>query len=95
MYAPNYCNHCKHWKPPRAHHCGVCQRCTLRMDHHCPFTGNCIGSPRRELAQREGPGGVPTLERPQLVKRRGRQRSVFRNFASTSAHGDWMPRTVS
>lgn len=42
-YAPNWCDHCQHWKPPRAHHCSVCRRCVLRMDHHCPFTGNCIG----------------------------------------------------
>eukprot|EP00405_Crypthecodinium_cohnii_P040447 CAMPEP_0206554366 /NCGR_PEP_ID=MMETSP0325_2-20121206/17147_1 /ASSEMBLY_ACC=CAM_ASM_000347 /TAXON_ID=2866 /ORGANISM="Crypthecodinium cohnii, Strain Seligo" /LENGTH=425 /DNA_ID=CAMNT_0054054445 /DNA_START=47 /DNA_END=1324 /DNA_ORIENTATION=+ len=43
LYAPNWCDHCAHWKPPRAHHCSFCRRCTLRMDHHCPFTGNCIG----------------------------------------------------
>jgi palmitoyltransferase len=22
-------------KPPRAHHCHICKRCTLKMDHHC------------------------------------------------------------
>lgn len=42
-YAPNWCMHCKLWKPPRAHHCSFNQRCVLRMDHYCPFTGNCIG----------------------------------------------------
>mmetsp|Transcript_1882 Transcript_1882/g.4788 ORF Transcript_1882/g.4788 Transcript_1882/m.4788 type:complete len:435 (-) Transcript_1882:72-1376(-) len=42
-YAPNYCEHCKNWKPPRTHHCSICKKCVLRMDHHCPFTGNCIG----------------------------------------------------
>jgi len=42
-YAPSWCEHCKHWKPPRAHHCSFCKRCVMRMDHHCPFTGNCIG----------------------------------------------------
>mmetsp|Transcript_83217 Transcript_83217/g.239232 ORF Transcript_83217/g.239232 Transcript_83217/m.239232 type:complete len:436 (-) Transcript_83217:59-1366(-) len=44
LYAPNWCDHCAHWKPPRTHHCSFCKRCTLRMDHHCPFSGNCIGA---------------------------------------------------
>jgi len=42
-YAPNFCGHCKSFKPPRAHHCSRCNKCILRMDHHCPFTGTCIG----------------------------------------------------
>lgn len=42
-FAPNWCEKCENWKPPRCHHCSFCGRCTLRMDHHCPFTGNCIG----------------------------------------------------
>jgi len=43
VYAPRWCTSCQCWKPPRTHHCGICDRCTLRMDHHCPFMGNCIG----------------------------------------------------
>jgi len=37
------CNKCKGVKPPRAHHCSVCERCVLKMDHHCPWMNNCIG----------------------------------------------------
>jgi hypothetical protein len=31
------CRRCKTFKPPRAHHCSVCQRCIIKMDHHCPY----------------------------------------------------------
>ncbi|KAJ3668950.1 hypothetical protein LUZ60_010900 [Juncus effusus] len=38
-----YCQKCCHYKPPRAHHCRVCKRCVLRMDHHCIWINNCVG----------------------------------------------------
>lgn len=37
------CKKCNDIKPPRTHHCSVCRKCVMRMDHHCPWTGNCIG----------------------------------------------------
>lgn len=37
------CRRCKAFKPQRAHHCSVCNRCINRMDHHCPWVNNCVG----------------------------------------------------
>ncbi|GBE59119.1 cell cycle regulator with zn-finger domain-containing protein [Babesia ovata] len=37
------CKWCSIYKPDRAHHCRVCGRCVLKMDHHCPWVNNCIG----------------------------------------------------
>ncbi|KAI5575311.1 hypothetical protein POPTR_010G226100v4 [Populus trichocarpa] len=37
------CDKCVTYKPPRAHHCRVCRRCVLRMDHHCLWINNCVG----------------------------------------------------
>ncbi|KAH3903310.1 palmitoyltransferase PFA4 SCDLUD_000935 [Saccharomycodes ludwigii] len=39
----NFCKKCNMYKPPRAHHCKTCGQCVLVMDHHCPWTMNCIG----------------------------------------------------
>merc|ERR1719266_2556272 len=37
------CKKCIHPKPPRTHHCSVCDKCVLKMDHHCPWINGCIG----------------------------------------------------
>lgn len=29
------CKKCDSPKPPRTHHCSVCNKCVLKMDHHC------------------------------------------------------------
>ena len=31
------CEKCGSYKPPRAHHCRECNRCIVKMDHHCPY----------------------------------------------------------
>lgn len=33
-----WCRRCEAYKPPRAHHCKTCQRCIMKMDHHCVWT---------------------------------------------------------
>jgi len=38
-----WCTTCLLRRTPRAHHCGRCGRCVSRWDHHCPWTGTCIG----------------------------------------------------
>ncbi|EAA21590.1 DHHC zinc finger domain, putative [Plasmodium yoelii yoelii] len=46
-YTPNkytICDKCNYLvRPERAHHCRTCQRCVLKMDHHCPWIGTCVG----------------------------------------------------
>lgn len=52
---PKFCQTCethtqqRSWKPPRAHHCKVCNRCIFRMDHHCPWVNNCVGLSNQKL----------------------------------------------
>jgi palmitoyltransferase len=38
-----YCTVCRHFKPPRAHHCSKLGRCVLCMDHYCKWIGSTIG----------------------------------------------------
>lgn len=38
-----HCGNCELYKPDRAHHCKVCNRCVYMYDHHCPWINNCIG----------------------------------------------------
>ncbi|XP_041371007.1 palmitoyltransferase ZDHHC16-like [Gigantopelta aegis] len=37
------CKKCISPKPPRTHHCTICRKCILKMDHHCPWLNNCVG----------------------------------------------------
>ncbi|OCF37477.1 hypothetical protein I316_00601 [Kwoniella heveanensis BCC8398] len=38
-----WCKKCEGWKPDRCHHCRHCEQCVLKMDHHCPWVGSCVG----------------------------------------------------
>lgn len=39
----HYCPTCTLNAPPRAFHCYVCEKCVLKRDHHCVYTGKCVG----------------------------------------------------
>ena len=38
-----FCQKCSMKRPSRAHHCKICNKCVLKMDHHCPWIMNCVG----------------------------------------------------
>jgi hypothetical protein len=38
-----FCKTCYVIRPIGASHCGICNTCVERYDHHCPWIGNCIG----------------------------------------------------
>ena len=38
-----YCNICKCYVQENTKHCGPCNRCCERFDHHCNWLNNCIG----------------------------------------------------
>ena len=37
------CYTCGRARPPRCHHCPLCNACVLKRDHHCYFAGSCVG----------------------------------------------------
>jgi len=38
-----YCSWCESSAPTTSKHCHQCKICVLQKDHHCHFTGRCIG----------------------------------------------------
>ena len=39
-----YCDYCESFRPPGCVHCSTCRVCVADYDHHCPWTGKCVGN---------------------------------------------------
>ena len=42
-YKPRNCDTCRHIRPAKASHCGMCGHCVHGWDHHCVALNNCVG----------------------------------------------------
>ena len=61
-----WCNTCRFLRPPRTHHCRVCDICVVRFDHHCVWLNTCPSKRSQPEYRQFLPEQVYTENSPEL-----------------------------